>query len=234
MEKIDVIVFQNQVDSVEHIIKDFNVPYIRINAKSDSDDCFLYAITIPDDMADEVIHKLSEVVDLTQKNVLINNIKTTSTLSNYLDKLADKIHTPKKIAIVIEELFPMTEPFTRVRKEIFVMLWIAAIVSMYGLFENSAATVIGAMLISPLLGPITALSLNATLGRVDKIKQSLIVIFLMLSTVIVLSLIITAIASQIVHLEITPQIQSRTNIHAIDIVISILLGVAGGLAMTSN
>jgi hypothetical protein len=79
MEKIEVIVFQNQVDSVENILKNFNVPHVRITAKSESDDCFLYAITVPEDMADEVIQKLAEVVDLKQKNVLLNNIKTEAT-----------------------------------------------------------------------------------------------------------------------------------------------------------
>lgn len=234
MEKIEVIVFQSQVIPVEHILKNFNIPYIRINANSDSGDCFLYAITLPEDMADEVIQKLAEVVDLKQKNTLLNNIKTEATLSEYLNKLADKIRKPKKIAIVIEELIPLTEPFTRIRKEFFVILWIAAIVAMYGLFANSPAVIIGAMLISPLLGPITALSLNATLGRSDKVKQSLFVLFLMLITIITLSAVITTVTSQIMHLETTPEIQSRANIHAIDVLISILLGIAGGIAMTSN
>lgn len=90
------------------------------------------------------------------------------------------------------------------------------------------------MLISPLLGPITAVSLNATLGRGNKVKQSLLVLFLMLVTVIVLSAIVTTISSQFVHLGTTPEILSRSDIHAMDVVISILLGVAGGIAMTSN
>jgi uncharacterized hydrophobic protein (TIGR00271 family) len=105
---------------------------------------------------------------------------------------------------------------------------------MSGLFANSPAIVIGAMLISPLLGPITAVSLNATLGREDKVKQSLLVLFLMLSTVIALSAIVTTITLQIVHLGTTPEIQSRGEIHAMGVVISILLGAAGGIAMTSN
>ena len=234
MEKIEVIVFEKQIEPVENVLKSYDVPHVRINAKSDSGDCFLYAITLPEDMVEEVIQKLAEVVDLKQKNILLNNIKIEATLSDHLNKLAEKIHKPKKVGIVIEELIPLTEPFTRLRKDYFVILWIAAIVSMSGLFANSPAVIIGAMLISPLLGPITALSLNSTLGRDDKVKKSFFNLFLMLVTVIVLSAIITAIASQIVHLQTTPEIQSRGDIHAVDVVISILLGVAGGIAMTSN
>jgi uncharacterized hydrophobic protein (TIGR00341 family) len=234
MEKIEVIVFEKQVEPVENILESFNVPHIRINAKSDSGDCFLYVITLPEDMVKEVIQKLADVIDLNQKNTLLNNIKTEATLSDHLRNLANKIQKPKKIGIVIEELFPLTEPFIRLRKDYFVMLWIAAIVSMSGLFANSPAIVIGAMLISPILGPITALSLNSTLGRDDKVRKSLLNLFLMVITIMVLSAIITTITSQIVHLETTPEIQSRADIHATDVIISILLGVAGGIAMTST
>ena len=75
MEKIEIVVFEKQVEPVDHILKGFNVPHIRIDAKSDSGDCFLYAITLPEDMVEEVIQKLAEVVDLKQKNILLNNIK---------------------------------------------------------------------------------------------------------------------------------------------------------------
>jgi uncharacterized hydrophobic protein (TIGR00271 family) len=56
----------------------------------------------------------------------------------------------------------------------------------------------------------------------------------MLVTVIALSAIVTTITSQFVHLGTTPEILSRSDIHATDVVISILLGVAGDIAMTSN
>jgi hypothetical protein len=56
----------------------------------------------------------------------------------------------------------------------------------------------------------------------------------MLVTVIALSAIVTTIASQFVHLGTTPEILSRLDIHATDVVILILLGVAVGIAMTSN
>ena len=75
MEKIEVIVFEKQIEPVENVLKSYNVPHVRINAKSDSGDCFLYAITLPEDMVEEVIQKLTEVVDLKQKNILLNNIK---------------------------------------------------------------------------------------------------------------------------------------------------------------
>ena len=141
---------------------------------------------------------------------------------------------PKKVGMVIEELIPLTEPFIRLRKDYFVLLWIAAIVSLSGLFANSPAIIVGAMLISPLLGPITALSLNSTLGRDDKVRKSFLNLFLMIITIIALSAIVTTITSQIMHLQTTPEIQSRADIHSTDVVISILLGVAGGIAMTSN
>lgn len=48
------------------------------------------------------------------------------------------------------------------------MIIIASMAAMVGLFMNNPAVVIGAMLISPLLGQIIAFSFNAAIGHPKK------------------------------------------------------------------
>lgn len=134
----------------------------------------------------------------------------------------------------MEELLPLTDPFTKFKKDLLIMIVIASIVALAGLFGNSPAVVIGAMLISPLLGPITAFSFNAAVGRPLKMRQSALSGFILITAVVAAGAIVTSLASIFMDLPITNEINLRTATSPIDIGISILLGIAGGIAMVSS
>lgn len=157
-----------------------------------------------------------------------------ATISDYLQKLAEKVRQPKKVAPVVEELLPLTDPFTKFKKDLLIMIVIASIVAVAGLFGNSPAVVIGAMLISPLLEPITAFSFNAAVGRPLKMRQSALSGFILIIAVVAAGAIVTSLASIFMDLPITDEINLRTTTSPIDIGISILLGIAGGIAMVSS
>ncbi len=233
MEKIEITVYANTVEQVDSILKEFDVPYFKVQGGTAGAELFQYTITVPDDIAHALIDKLAKVVDTKQKSTLITNVKLEAVVSDYLMKLAEKIKKPKK-AQVVEELIPLTEPFIHFRKDLFIMIVIASIVALSGLFANSPAVVIGAMLISPLLGPITAFSFNAAVGRPLKMRQSALSGFVLVIAVIATGAIVTAIASTFMELPITNEINLRTTTSPIDIGIAILLGIAGGIAMVSS
>ncbi len=234
MERIQVTVYPNDIETVESILKEFDVPYIRSEGWAGEAELFHYWITTPDDIAHDIIDKLANKIDTKQKSVLITNEKVEATVSDYLQQLAEKIKKPKKVAQVVEELFPLTDPFTKFKKDLLIMIVIASIVALAGLFGNSPAVVIGAMLISPLLGPITAFSFNAAIGRPLKMRQSALSGFILIVAVVAAGAIVTVIASAFMDLPITDEINLRTATSPIDIGISILLGIAGGIAMVSS
>lgn len=234
MERIEVTVYPNGAETVESILKEFEVPYLKLEGKSDNIELFRYTITAPDDIAHDVIDKLAKAIDPKHKSTFITNEKLEATVSDYLEKLAEKIRKPKKVAQVVEELLPLTDPFTKFKKDLLIMIVIASIVALAGLFGNSPAVVIGAMLISPLLGPITAFSFNAAVGRPLKMRQSALSGFILITAVVAAGAIVTSLASIFMDLPITNEINLRTATSPIDIGISILLGIAGGIAMVSS
>jgi uncharacterized membrane protein len=75
------------------------------------------------------------------------------------------------------------------------MAMFATLIAMAGLFLDNVAIVIGAMLLSPLLGPINAFAVNANLGRVHKLLTSQLSILSLLGAVIVLSASVSFIIS---------------------------------------
>lgn len=233
MERIEVTVYPNSAESIEAILKEFDVPYFKMQGETHGAELVHYTITVPDELAHDIVDKLAKIIDTKQKNTYITNEKLEATVSDYLQNLAEKIRKPKKVAQVVEELIPLTEPFIHFRKDLLIMIVIASIVAISGLFANSPAVVIGAMLISPLIGPITAFSFNAAVGHPLKMKKSAIYGFMLVVAVVATGAVVTTIASFFIDLPITNEINLRTSTSPIDMGISILLGIAGGIAMVS-
>ena len=75
---------------------------------------------------------------------------------------------------IAEELISKTDAFSSLRKDVYVMMLISTVVALVGLISNSVAIIIGAMLISPLMSPISSIALNSVLGRPKEVKQSII------------------------------------------------------------
>lgn len=109
------------------------------------------------------------------------------------------------------------------------MVSFSTIVAALGMLRDSAAIVIGAMVIAPLLGPNVALALSTTLGDSSLFRKALktnisgIGIALLIS--IVLGFILSVDASAY-------QLESRTQVHLSDIALALASGAAGVLAYT--
>lgn len=104
---------------------------------------------------------------------------------------------------------------------------LSAVVAAIGLLRGDVATVIGAMVIAPLLGPNMALGLAVTLGDVGLIRTSLRAIAVGLSVAFGLSLFIG------VFFEVDPTVPvlaSRARVDAADAVLAFAAGTVGALA----
>jgi uncharacterized hydrophobic protein (TIGR00341 family) len=231
MDRVEFTVYVNQCSSIEYILNTLEVPYQRTDGKNS--DIVRYVSVTPDELTNSLVEKLNQVLDTRQKDIYIITQNTT-VVSDYLRKLNEKVKKPKKIPQFIEELMPLTEPFVKFKKDLLIMIVIASIVALVGFYNNNPAVIIGAMLISPLLGPITAFSFNAAIGRPFKMLHAAFSGFLLILAVVATSAILTSITSKIITLPITHEIITRTASSPIDVIISILLGIAGGIAMVST
>ena len=104
------------------------------------------------------------------------------------------------------------------------VLVFSILIASIGLNISSAAVVIGAMLISPLMGPILGVGLSIAINDVETLKRS----FVNLGVMIGLSLVTSFIFFKIpIFQDLTPEIKARTAPDARDVFIAI----AGGLAL---
>ncbi len=113
----------------------------------------------------------------------------------------------------------------------FFVLSLANLIALTGLIVNSAPVIIGAMLISPLMGPILSTGFAFVTGNRIIWRKALGKI----SLSVVLTLIVAAAASYLSPLqEITTEIAARTRPNLYDLLIAIFAGLAGAIAICTK
>jgi uncharacterized hydrophobic protein (TIGR00271 family) len=104
-------------------------------------------------------------------------------------------------------------------------------IAILGLLLSSPAVVIGAMLISPLMGPIMSLGLSLCILDLRQLRTSLVGVAAGVSLSIGVSFLIVKLSPLT---EVTPEILARTQPNLFDLLVAILSGMAGGYAIVKR
>ena len=113
----------------------------------------------------------------------------------------------------------------------FLILSLANLIALTGLITNSIPVIIGAMLISPLMGPILSSGFAFITGDNFVWKKSLKKI----SLSVALTIIVAVIATYLSPLkDVTNEIMSRTKPNLYDLIIAFLSGTAGAIAICTK
>jgi len=237
LRKIEVICHDNVGPSTEFIFKKYKVPFHSDKISSGEQKLLRFIGIVPNAIASSITNELNEIVDTSKKELYITSQILDATLSEYLTDLEKEI-TKKEAKVVkkklVEEYKSLIEPSVEFNKILLFMIIIGAGVATVGLFANNASLVIGAMLISPLLGPMTAFSFNTAVGKTDKMLKASISGLVLLAAVIGTSVLLTLIGLQFSDLPLTDEILSRTVISPVFLAVAIALGLAGGIAMSTE
>ncbi|WP_170270204.1 TIGR00341 family protein [Heliorestis acidaminivorans] len=111
----------------------------------------------------------------------------------------------------------------------YLMVSLSGIVATLGLLTNSAAVIIGAMLIAPLMNPIISGSLAITLGDTQLLRRASFAELTGLTLAIVLATFITLLSPT---RELTPEILARIEPTLFDLLIALASGAAGAYTIT--
>jgi uncharacterized hydrophobic protein (TIGR00271 family) len=111
----------------------------------------------------------------------------------------------------------------------FVLIVLSSVIATLGLLLNSAAVVIGAMLVAPLMSPILGFSLGMVLGDVRLIRLSIEAMFKGVALALVIAVLI-GIVSPIK--ELTEEIMIRTQPTLLDLTVALASGMAGAYALS--
>jgi uncharacterized hydrophobic protein (TIGR00341 family) len=234
LKKLEVTVNLNQKNNVQKVFKNLELSYSTSTVTMDNQKCQMFSSLIPDNLVGQAIEEISTIMDMRLKENTINIQNIEAHISTQADRVREKISKKAPPPNPFERLVETTSKFTKIDKDVTLMALFATIIVLAGLFLDNTVIVIGAMLISPLLGPINAFALNASIGKVKKLVSTEISIITILTSVIFLSFLTTYGVSQFVELQITSQILLRSQTTLLDVAIGLILGLAGGLALVAH
>ncbi len=195
----------------------------------------IYAITIytPDENLDDLIQKIQAVLDLRYDENMIEVSKPEFVISSLL-KRAEKKVEEKEEKTPVEKLLDTIQGYGELDLEKLALTSIAGLVALSGLLLDNQTIIIGAMLLSPIMGPIYGFSVYAALGKIENALRCLGVLAALLLGVFILSAVASFLIDLFIPLTMTEEIATRLVLNPIYSLMAVFLGFAAALAFSKG
>ncbi len=132
----------------------------------------------------------------------------------------------------VREIVLFEEPGLKQRLVRFwTLLLFASAIATYGLMSDSVATVIGAMIVAPLMLPIMGLAFGISIGDRRAILNSLVIALSGIAIAIGVGFVLALPWGTSLNVEGTTQIMIRTSPRLLDLLAALATGLAGAFAM---
>jgi uncharacterized hydrophobic protein (TIGR00341 family) len=192
-------------------------------------------IPIPDEELDALLSKIQEALRFMDKSTLVEVYSPEFVISRQIDEAKEaKTEKKKGARTAVEKLLDSAESQARPNWDTLMFAIIGTEVALMGLFINSIGVIIGTMLISPLLGPISAFAVTTSAGYTRLVISSIRTLMIYIFAIIIIAFVTTFILSLFMELPITPEILSRTSSSPIYVAMAVMLGIAAIIALSKE
>lgn len=180
-----------------------------------------------------LLDELQKVLDrCPQARIIIHDIDAT------LPKIEKEEETQKggkekgdkEPSLTREELFEQVEAGGRITSTYLLLTGLSTIVAALGMIDNSAAVVIGAMVIAPLLGPNLALALGTTLGDLQLARRAIAAALAGLG----LAILVAWGMAWLIEPVSSTQLLTRTHVSFSALILALASGAAAVLSLTTG
>jgi uncharacterized hydrophobic protein (TIGR00271 family) len=128
-------------------------------------------------------------------------------------------------AAALDDLFPEGEAFRSSLRTYAVLLTLAAFIATFGLYQDSVASIIGAMVVAPLGGAIMAIAGALVTGRTRWQSITIVQVAIGALGVVAIAFAVSLLIPD--PLVLTPQIDARTEPGLLDLGVALAAGAAG-------
>ncbi|MBO9696562.1 MAG: DUF389 domain-containing protein [Sphingopyxis sp.] len=116
----------------------------------------------------------------------------------------------------------------RLDRKFLLLIILAAMIATLGLLQSSTAVVIGAMLVSPLMGPIMGVGFGLATLETNLIRRSLVTLAAGMAVAILVAMLIIWLSP---IKDVTPELRARTQPTLLDLGVAVVGGIAGVYAI---
>jgi len=157
-------------------------------------------------------------------------------MSGVTQMVRESTFTPENVSRLENKLFFDGAKRRRQLEQFSVLLFLAAIIATMGVLGDSTATVIGAMIISPLMTPIMATATALVMGQMGRASRSFLTVVIGVLGVIALSFLLALcyyiVIGGVVNFGANAQILGRVSPRVIDLLAALASGAAGAFCMS--
>lgn len=131
-------------------------------------------------------------------------------------------------------VFIEASPRSRSSTRFWALLVLAAVIATAGLIADSTATVIGAMIVAPLMTPILGVAVGLVLADKRPLVRSVLLVLLGALAVIAIAFLIAAIEHPADGYLSNGQVSARTSPRLIDLIAALATGLVGAFALVRS
>lgn len=214
-------------NTVEERIVYADDPTSGLLANSDASDLIVIDFTRRDLLEKWLFSRFSErLLNRTTSSVILTSAWGNNGFSHTLRQRLNRV-IPTLTEAEQDDVEWQAEDLSQPTLDYWVLMATGAVIAAAGLLLNSAALIIGAMLVAPLKRPITTFSVGLTTGRVILIRRALQTILVG----VLLSFIIGFIGGKLLVIGApTEQMQSWSHPTLTDAVVALAAGIVGAYA----
>jgi uncharacterized hydrophobic protein (TIGR00271 family) len=160
------------------------------------------------------------------------NIHQERAITSLFDVIRENRFTPEDVPCFEAKLFFEGAARRKYFEQFGVLLVLATIIATLGVLSDSTATVIGAMIIAPLMTPIMATAEALVTGRMGRASRSLLLVAVGVLSVIGLSWLMGTVYTGVISFDSHSPILGRISPRMIDLIATLASGAAGAFCMS--
>ena len=142
--------------------------------------------------------------------------------------------TDTDVERITTAVFIEASPRSRSSTRFWGLLVLAAVIATAGLVADSTATVIGAMIVAPLMTPILGVAVGLVLADRGPLVRSMVLVLLGALAVIVIAFLIASIENPADAYMSNSQVAARTSPRLIDLIAALATGLVGSFALVRS
>mgnify|MGYP006270609639 CR=1 FL=1 len=211
------------------------VDYVVFDETSRSDFEALVQFPVPESGLDPVLDRLSEVGIREDAYTIV--LAPETVVSRRLETLQQKY---PGLRISRDELIARAADLAPANSTFFIFIGLSTVIATTGLLLDSAATIIGAMVVAPLMGPAISASVGAVVGDAQLAYRGTLLqltgLLAAIGTAALLGVVLrhSILVAPGLDIREVPQIAERLNPGLLSLVLALGSGVAGALSIVRN
>jgi uncharacterized hydrophobic protein (TIGR00341 family) len=239
MRLIQAFVPTSRRDEVSKSLSKRGLEHVFVDDSSDSERC-LTVFPVPPETVEELIEELRGIGVESEGVIVVSETRTvvSDVIEGRDGRDEEEVETSEDDRISREELLSRATESGTTTPNYVAFIVLSAIVATAGLLGDSAAVVVGSMVIAPLLGPAIATSVGSVLADRDLLtdgaKAQVVGLCLAIVSGTLFAVVLRYTIAPIGDILVLDQIAERTNPGALSLVIAVVSGAAGALSFTTG